>query len=49
MQTQNSNLWQNQSSHFSNTLEETKLDRVSKQGKYHNIPKSNPAAASMSM
>ena len=28
MRTQNSNVWYNQSSHFSNTLEETKLDRI---------------------
>ena len=28
MRTQNSNLWKNQSSHFSNTVEETNLDQI---------------------
>ena len=32
---------------FSNTLEETKLDRIAQKSKYHTMLKSNPAAASM--
>ena len=46
MRTQNSNLWQNQSSHFSQYF---RIEYITKQSKYRNILKSYPAAASMSM